>query len=392
MSALPANAAAALLLATPLRGLHNELGARMAPFAGYDMPVNYPAGIIAEHLHTRAHAGLFDVSHMGQAILAGADAAVALERLVPGDLRDLRQGHARYTFLLDGEGNILDDLIVTRLSPTAHHADRFFLVVNAANKAADWAHLRGNLPNLHLGVLEDRALLALQGPQAAAVLAARFPQLAMLSFLTMIVVDAEEGPWFVSRSGYTGEDGFEISLPASQAEAFARILLSDPIVKPVGLGARDSLRLEAGLCLHGHDIDATTSPIEAGLGWAISPRRRLEGGFPGSDRIRLQIDHGPPRRRIGLALEGRQPAREGVEIATPAGLPLGHITSGGFSPTLGRPIAMGYVAADHASEGTPLMAHVRGKFLPAKVTRLPFVPHRYRFSPTRRFLQTPPVV
>ena len=368
---------------TPLHGLHLALGARMAPFAGWDMPINYPTGVVAEHLHARVHAALFDVSHMGQAIVAGTGAGAALEQLVPADLRDLPQGRSRYTFFLDAEGNILDDLIVTRLSPLGHGGERFFLVVNAANRAADFAHLRGNLPDLHVSELEGRALVALQGPHAESALARRLPQVAAIPFMSLVVIETEGGPWFVSRSGYTGEDGFEISLPADQATAFARDLLLDPNVRPAGLGARDTLRLEAGLCLHGHDIDATTNPVEAELAWAIPLRRRLDGGFPGSDRVRLQLEHGPPRRRVGLSFAGRQPAREGAEITSEAGLPLGHVTSGGFSPTLGCAIAMGYVSADHAQVGTDLAAHVRGKVLPTIVAPLPFVPHRYRFSTPR---------
>jgi aminomethyltransferase len=371
------------LAGTPLHALHVELGARMVAFAGWQLPLHYPMGVVAEHQHSRGHASLFDVSHMGQAILAGPNAAAELERLTPTDLRDLPQGRSRYTFLLDDEGNILDDLIVTRLSPTARHAERFFLIVNAANKAADFAHLQRNLPDAARTEFSDRALLALQGPRAEAVLAKKFPQTAAMPFMSLIVIEVGDAPWFVSRSGYTGEDGYEISLPAAQATAFARELLADSSVRPAGLGARDTLRLEAGLCLHGHDIDTTTNPVEAALEWAIPKRRRLEGGFPGSDRIRLQLEHGPPRRRVGLAFAGRQPAREGAEIASPAGLPLGHVTSGGFGPTLGHAIAMGYVAADHAQVGANLLVHVRDKALPASVVRLPFVPHRYHSSHPR---------
>ena len=374
------NPGAGPLLKTPLHDAHIELGARMGAFAGWDMPINYPAGVVAEHLHTRGHASVFDVSHMGQAIVTGAGAALMLERLIPTDLRDLPQGRARYSFFLDGDGNILDDLIVTRLSAPGASEDKFFLVINAANKVADLAHLRGNLPDLHVSELKDRALVALQGPGAEAALVRKFPQAASMSFMSAIAVDAKGAPWFISRSGYTGEDGFEISTPANQAVDFVRELFAAADVRPAGLGARDTLRLEAGLCLHGHDIDATTNPIEAGLAWAIPVRRRLEGGFPGSDRIRLQLDHGPPRRRVGLSFAGRQPARDGAEITTPAGLPLGHVTSGGFSPTLGRAIAMGYVALDRSDIGTEVAAHVRGKALPAIVAPLPFVPHRYRFS------------
>ena len=345
---------------TPLDALHRELGARMVPFAGYSMPVQYVGGIIAEHRQCRERAALFDVSHMGQALLHGAGAAAALERLVPGDILGLKPGRQRYTLLLNEAGGILDDLMVARPD-----AERLFLVVNAARKQADFIHLAGNLEGARLEVLEDRALLALQGPLAAAVLGRLAPEAVSLPFMGMAPLSIAGTPCLVSRSGYTGEDGFEISLPADRAEALARRLLVEPEVAPAGLGARDSLRLEAGLCLHGNDIDELTSPIEAGLAWAIGKRRRAAWDFPGAAAIRDQIENGAHRRRVGLRPDGRAPARAGT------------VTSGGFSPTLNAPIAMGYLRYDLAAEGTPLLLLVRGKQLPARVSPLPFVPHRY---------------
>ena len=349
----------------------------MVPFGGYDMPVQYPKGIIAEHLHTRAAAGLFDVSHMGQAILAGPNVAAQLERLVPGELRDLAEHRTRYTQLLDDNGNILDDLMVTRLPPVKPGIERFFLVVNAGTKTADFAHIAARLPELELMPLADRALLALQGPQAVSVMARLFPGIEQMKFMSFGAADSKGGPIFITRSGYTGEDGFEISVQDSAAAAFARLLLDQPEVQPIGLGARDSLRLEAGLCLYGHDIDTTTTPIEAGLLWSISKRRRIEGGFPGDERVRLQIENGPPRKRIGLLPEGRAVAREGADITTPEGRIVGRVTSGGFSPSLGRPIAMGYVEQDFAKPGTPLALTVRNQHIPAIVTPMPFVPTNF---------------
>jgi aminomethyltransferase len=369
------------LARTPLYDLHCALGARMIAFAGYAMPVQYPSGIVSEHLHTRARAGLFDVSHMGQAILAGSHAARRLETLVPGDIAALAPGRMRYTQLLDRHGHILDDLMVTRLDDEAGR-QRLFLVVNAATKRADFAHIAAELPDCALTVLEDRALLALQGPRAAEVLrrhvssaAAKsvfaFPFMAAGSF-------ARDGVVLnISRSGYTGEDGFEISIPVAAAAAFAQELLAEADVRPIGLGARDSLRLEASLCLYGHDIDGTTGPVEAGLLWSISKRRREAGGFFGYEQVTRAIDHGPSRLRVGFLLEGQAPAREGSEIATPEGQTIGRITSGGFAPSLGRPVAMGYVDAAHAAPGTQLCLIVRGKPLAAKIVPMPFVPHHY---------------
>ncbi len=375
---------AAPLLRTPLHALHVELGARMVPFAGYEMPVQYPAGILAEHLHTRAAAGLFDVSHMGQAYLEGPDAARRFESLAPTDIASQPPGRIRYTQLLDENGGILDDLMVTRLPSRMAGEDRLFLVVNAARKNEDFAHISAGLPDLRLEPLGDRALLALQGPLASQILSRRWPGLAAMPFMTLFAPGVAEGSdefAFVSRSGYTGEDGFEISLPAFNAPRLAENLLMLPEVKPVGLGARDSLRLEAGLCLYGHDIDENTTPVEAGLTWSIPRRRREEGGFPGALRIRRQLAEGPARRRVGLRIEGRAPAREGAEIVDVAGAAVGRVTSGGFGPSVGAPIAMGYAASGHAAPGTPLGLIVRGKTLAANVVALPFHPHVYYRGP-----------
>ncbi|ACB94383.1 glycine cleavage system aminomethyltransferase GcvT [Beijerinckia indica] len=364
------------LLHTPLYALHCARGARMVPFACYAMPVQYPTGILEEHLHTRAKAGLFDVSHMGQALLEGQGAAARLETLVPGDLTTLAPGRMRYTQLLNPEGGILDDLMVTRLADDAA-GERLFLVVNAATKAQDFAHIGASLPDLRLTLLEDRALLALQGPSAATVLAKHFPAVATMPFMSLIETEREGALWRISRSGYTGEDGFEIAVPAGAAEAFAETLLGDEEVWPIGLGARDSLRLEAGLCLYGHDIDPITTPIEAGLLWSISKRRREGGGFPGAARVQREIAEGPARRRVGLKIEGKIPAREGAKIETLEGEVIGLVTSGGFAPSLGAPIAMGYVASAHAANGTALQVIVRGKPLAATITSMPFVPNHY---------------
>jgi aminomethyltransferase len=365
------------LARTPLYDLHCSLRARMAPFAGYVMPVHYPAGIIQEHLHTRAGAGLFDVSHMGQAVLEGPKAALRLESLVPGDIETLSPGRMRYTQLLDGKGCILDDLMVTRLDDDDDGSERLFLVVNAGAKAADFLHLAGHLPDLALSILDDRALLAMQGPKAAEVLSRLVPGVNAMPFMSARDFIFNGLALKISRSGYTGEDGFEISLPAARAADFAQNLLADPDVLPIGLGARDSLRLEAGLCLCGHDIDATTDPVEAGLLWSISKRRREQGGFPGFELVRDAIAKGASRRRVGFVLDGKAPAREGSEVKAPGGQTIGRLTSGGFAPSLGRPIGMGYVAADHAAIGAPVELIVRGKPLAAKVASMPFMPHRY---------------
>ncbi len=366
----------ATLAHTPLHRIHVELGARMVSFAGYAMPVQYAAGILEEHRHTRTQAGLFDVSHMGQVRLAGNGAAAALEALVPMDIVGLGAMRQRYALFTNEAGGILDDLMVTNAG------DHLFLIVNAACKAHDLAHLRAHLPRgCTVEELADRALLALQGPAAASVLARLAPEVATMPFMGAARLSLAGADCFVSRSGYTGEDGYEISAPADRAEALARRLLAEPEVAPVGLGARDSLRLEAGLCLYGHDIDTTTTPVEAGLGWAIQKTRRnggaRVGGFPGAETILRQLAEGVERRRVGLRPAGRTPVREGAELTDPAGRPVGRATSGGFGPTVGAPVAMGYVEADLAKPGTELRAIVRGRPLPVAVAKMPFVEQRY---------------
>jgi aminomethyltransferase len=348
----------------------------MVPFAGYDMPVQYPSGILQEHLHTRSQAGLFDVSHMGLLRVVGAGSANALERLVPGDLLALAPLRMRYTLLLNESGGILDDLVATRLD------DGFFLVVNAVCKEADLAHLRDRLAGTAtVEPIGDRALLALQGPAAAAVLSRFLDGVGRLGFMTAVETRLDGRNCLVTRSGYTGEDGFEISLPAKDASAVAEMLLAEPEVRPIGLGARDSLRLEAGLCLYGHDIDETTSPVEAGLAWTIGKRRRAEGGFPGAAVVLRQLAEGPPRRRVGIRPDGRAPAREDAPIVDGAGARIGRVTSGGFGPSVGGPIAMGYIDPSHAASGTALALLVRGVARPAKVVTLPFIPTRYYRGP-----------
>lgn len=357
---------------TPLYDLHRELGARLVPFAGWEMPVQYPAGILAEHQHCRQTAALFDVSHMGQVRLDGPDAATGLERLVPADIASLKPGRARYTQFTDGNGGILDDLIVSNAD------DHLFLVVNAGCRAADIDHLKAALePAVKVTELADRALLALQGPQAAAALTRLAPQAAELTFMSTAELEVGGIPARVSRLGYTGEDGYEISLAADAAARLARTLLDQPEVMPAGLGARDSLRLEAGLPLYGHEIDTSTTPVEAGLAWSIQKRRRQEGGFAGAEVILRQLEEGAARRLVGLQPEGRAPAREGAEIQSPDGRSVGKVTSGGFGPSVGGPVALGYVAKELADPGAELVLLVRGKPLAAKVTTLPFVPHRY---------------
>lgn len=365
---------------TPLYARHIALGGRMTPFAGYELPVNYSGGILGEHLFTRESAGLFDVSHMGQAILSGPDAARKLEMLVPGDILALAIGRTRYTQFTNDQGGIYDDLMVTKLTPDARD-ERLFLVVNAACKSEDFARLRENLPELNLDILDGRALLALQGPLAAAALERHVPGVADMEFMSLQNFSSNGAELFITRSGYTGEDGYEISVPAEKTEELADALLADGRVRAIGLGARDSLRLEAGLCLYGHDIDLTTSPIEAGLVWSISRRRREEGGFPGAARIQRELAEGVTRRRVGLMLDGKAPAREGAEIVDAQGGTIGIVTSGGFSPSLGRPIAMGYVPQAFSTPGTALSLMVRGKPLSARVVAPPFVPTRYHRSP-----------
>ncbi|HYB55688.1 MAG TPA: glycine cleavage system aminomethyltransferase GcvT [Alphaproteobacteria bacterium] len=357
---------------TPLYDLHLSLGAKMVPFAGYEMPVNYPSGILAEHMHTRKAAGLFDVSHMGQVRLRGKDAPAAFERLVPGDILGLAPWRQRYTQFTNEAGGILDDLMATRLE------DGLFVVVNAACKADDIAHMEKGLDGrVRLEPLADRALLALQGPAAAAVLGRLAPACVSQKFMSLARYTLGGTEALVTRSGYTGEDGFEISLPVAAAAGFARRLLAEPEVKPIGLGARDSLRLEAGLCLYGHDIDTTTTPVEAGLVWSIGKRRRLEGGFPGAEVIRAQLAKGVERKRVGILPDGKAPARDGTAIMDAAGRRIGTVTSGGFGPSVGGPIAMGYVESASAAVGTPVQLIVRGVPRPAKVAALPFVPQRY---------------
>lgn len=369
---------------TPLYALHVELGAKMVPFAGYEMPVQYPLGVLKEHLHTRSKAGLFDVSHMGQAILTGPDhasTAAALEALVPGEIAKLAPGRQRYTMLLNRTGGIRDDLMVTR--PVAAEDDgRLMLVVNAACKDEDYAHLEARLPGeVNLTQLEGRALLALQGPSAAAVLSKWCPPAGEMAFMSAAPQQIDGIDCHVSRSGYTGEDGYEISVANDEVEQLARLLLSHDDVEAIGLGARDSLRLEAGLCLYGHDIDGTTSPVEADLVWSMSKRRREEGGFPGEERILQELRDGPSRLRVGIVPEGKAPAREGTEIVDADGNAIGNVTSGGFGPSAEGPIAMGYVTSDHAKPGTEIGLVVRGTARPARVVETPFVPHRYYRKP-----------
>ncbi|CAO4182708.1 glycine cleavage system aminomethyltransferase GcvT [Methylorubrum populi] len=371
------------LAQTPLHALHLRRGAKMVPFAGYAMPLHYPAGLLKEHLHTRAAAGFFDVSHMGQIALAPRsgtveDAARALEALIPIDILGLGIGRQRYGFLTDASGGILDDLMVARL------ADRLHVVVNAANKAADLAHLRAHLPDTVEITPLPQALIALQGPQAAEVLSRLAPEVEAMRFMEVREVAILGAPCLVSRSGYTGEDGFEIAVPEDRVESVAEAILAAPEVLPVGLGARDSLRLEAGLPLHGADIDPGTSPVEACLAWAISPARRRggarPGGFPGADRILAEMAEGPTRRRVGLRPEGRAPVRAEAPLFAEevGGEVVGRVTSGGFGPSLGAPVAMGFLPTALTPPGTRVFAEVRGQRLAATVTPLPFVPAGFK--------------
>ncbi len=373
---------------TALHDLHLSLSAKMVPFAGYDMPVQYPDGVMKEHLHTRAKAGLFDVSHMGQAFLtttktavggpdAHATVADAIESLVPGEIRKLKKGGLRYSVFLNDEGGVLDDLMITR--PADENMQGvLFLVVNAAVKEQDFALLQSKIGDeTDLEILDDRSLLALQGPKAASVLETLVPGVSTQGFMTMALRDWNGTEIFASRCGYTGEDGFEISVPNSQAEAFARELLANDEVAPIGLGARDSLRLEAGLCLYGHDLTPETTPVEGNISFVLGKRRREEGGFPGADKVLDQYRNGAPTLRVGIRPEGRAPAREGVEIQSLEGESIGRVTSGGFGPSVGAPVAMGYVAASHAATGAKVNLIVRGKSLPAEIMDMPFAPHRY---------------
>jgi aminomethyltransferase len=358
---------------TPLYDLHVELGGRLVEFAGWWLPVHYPAGIIAEHRHGRSAAALFDVSHMAQLLVHGAGAAVAFERLVPGDFADLDEGRLRYTVLTDDHGGVLDDLIAGPVP------EGLSVVANAGRREADLAHLAAALEPVHrVEELADTALLALQGPAAAAVLERLCPASRGLAFMQTAAARVAGVRCRIARSGYTGEDGFEISIAARDAEGLARRLLAEPEVAPAGLGARDSLRLEAGLCLYGHELTPEITPVEAGLGWTIGKRRRREGGFPGAEIILGQLEGGPPRKLVGLRPEGRAPAREGTEVQDPTGARIGEVTSGGFGPTIGGPIALGYVTAKHAAPSTAVQLSIRARPHPAKVVDLPFVPHRYQ--------------
>ncbi len=357
---------------TPLAALHARLGARMVPFAGWMLPIQYPAGILAEHRHTRDAASLFDVSHMGQMTLAGPGAAAALQALTVGDIEGLRDGRQRYTLFTNEAGGIIDDLMVARIGEVLH------LVVNAARSDVDLAHLREHLADdVTLTHHDDRALLALQGPAAAAALGRIAPEAAALRFMQAAELRVAGAHARITRSGYTGEDGFEMSVPADAAEQLAALLLEQPEVQPAGLGARDSLRLEAGLPLYGHDIDELTSPVEAGLTWTIGKQRRVAWDFPGAAAIRDQLDHGAPRHRVGLLVEGRSPARAGCIVAAADGTAAGTVTSGTYAPTREACIAMAYLRRDLAADGTEVFAMLRGKPVPARVVPLPFVPHRY---------------
>jgi aminomethyltransferase len=359
----------------PLDAWHRAHGARMVPFAGYAMPVQYD-GILAEHLWTRSHAGLFDVSHMGQLVVTGAGVDKALETLLPGELMLLKDGRLRYSMLLDDAGGIIDDLMATR------RGDHFYVVVNGATKAGDIEIFERRLPHgIVVDHMKEQALLALQGPEAVAVLDTLAPGVADLSFMQGDAFTLGGQAAWISRSGYTGEDGFEISIPATAAAAIADLLTADDRVRPIGLGARDSLRLEAGLPLYGHDLDLETTPIMAGLGFAIGKRRRAEGGFAGALRILAEIENGTPLTRVGFTLEGRQPVREGARVLDGEGNEVGRVTSGGFSPSLSMPIGMAYVATALGQPGATITLEQRGKIFSAKVTAMPFVPHRYHRKP-----------
>ncbi|MBP2487641.1 glycine cleavage system aminomethyltransferase GcvT [Rhizobium leguminosarum] len=373
----------AALKKTPLHALHLSLGARMVPFAGYDMPVQYPAGVMKEHLHTRAEAGLFDVSHMGQVIVKAKsgsyeDAALALESLVPVDILGLAEGRQRYGFFTDDTGCILDDLMITHLD------DHLFIVVNASCKEADLAHLQAHIGDQCDITLLNRALIALQGPRAVEVLAELWADVAAMKFMDVHHCRLHDVSCLVSRSGYSGEDGFEISIPVDKAEDVTMRLLEHPDVQAIGLGARDSLRLEAGLCLYGNDIDTTTSPVEAALEWAMQKARRgngaRAGGFPGSGRILSELENGAARRRVGLKPEGKAPVRGHAKLYADAEgkVEIGEVTSGGFGPSVEGPVAMGYVPVSHAAAGTLVYAEVRGKYLPTTVSALPFVTPTYK--------------
>ncbi len=369
---------------TQLFDLHVELGAKMVPFAGYEMPVQYPLGVMKEHIHTRENAGLFDVSHMGQVIVRPksgnvADAALALETLVPVSISALKEGRQRYGMFTNDDGGIMDDLMI------ANRGDQLFVVVNAACKGADIAHMRAHMSDqCDIDVIEDRALLALQGPLAEAALASITSVATEMKFMDVVIAPSDFGDLWISRSGYTGEDGYEISVAQDQAIAFSRALLAQNGVQPIGLGARDSLRLEAGLCLYGNDIDETTSPVEASLHWAIQKARRAggdrAGGFPGADRILKELENGTSRLRVGILPDGRAPMRAHTMLFASADAtePMGEITSGAFGPTIGKPMSMGYVASEYAASGTRIFAELRGKRMPATVADMPFRPSTYK--------------
>jgi aminomethyltransferase len=367
------------LLKTPLYDFHVEYGAKLVPFAGYEMPVQYPLGVMNEHKHCRTKAGLFDVSHMGQVLIKPKsgnieDACLALETLVPMDICALKPGRQRYAFFTNGKGGILDDLMV------ANRGDHLFLVVNAACKDADIAHMRDHLSETcEISVIEDRALIALQGPDAEKVLSSLIPSMADLKFMDVVIVDYDGIELWVSRSGYTGEDGYEISVPADKASQFVSKLADNDLVEPIGLGARDSLRLEGGLCLYGNDIDLSTTPVEAALTWAIQKARRAggarEGGFPGADTILAQFENGADRKRVGFLPEGRAPMRASTKLfaSETSSDEIGEITSGGFGPSVNSPVSMGYISTKFSDEGTKVFAEVRGKRLPATIAKMPFV-------------------
>lgn len=357
---------------TVLYALHKELGGKMVDFAGWEMPVQYPAGIMAEHNHCREHAALFDVSHMGQLTLTGPDVAKKLESLVPADIVNLPVGKSRYTFFTNAEGGILDDLIVTNAG------DYLYVVVNASMREQDVAHMKTHLNDVELVELSQQALIAIQGPKAIDIVSALCSKVADMTFMESIESVIGGVPARLSRLGYTGEDGFEISVASEHADAVARLLLSHEHCQPAGLGARDSLRLEAGLCLYGNDIDTQTTPVEASLLWAIQKRRRTEGGFPGDSIIQQQIAEGAHRKLVGIRPSGRVPARHGAPVCDEQGTVIGEVTSGGFGPTFGAPVAMGYVDSAHAKSDTPIMLSIRNKLYPAHVCALPFVAQSYK--------------
>ena len=366
---------------TPLYETHKALGAKLVPFAGYEMPVQYPTGVLAEHNWTRGNAGLFDVSHMGQCFIVGLDfetTSRAMEKLVPADIAGLAPQQQRYSQLLNEAGGVLDDLMITRAA-YKNYEGWLYVVVNASRKEADYAHIEKHLPaGLKLQKGEDMALLALQGPRAVEVLTKYAPDAADLKFMHYAALNIEGIAAHVTRSGYTGEDGFEISVFAKDVKRLWDLLMMDNFVRPIGLGARDSLRLEAGLCLHGHELDESTSPNEAGLMWSVAKRRRETGGFIGASRVQRELAHGVLRKRVGIRPDGRAPARDGTEIQNTDGRKIGVITSGGFGPTVNGPIAMGYIETAFADVGTKVDLIVRGQAMPAQIIKLPFIPNNFK--------------